>query len=69
MISVAKKKRHTADAGPSTEKHRCASHPDRIPAASRNGVELCWECLLPLVDYKRKCNANYYQPGGPGYAE
>jgi len=66
---VAKKKRHTADAGPSTEKHRCASHPDRMPAASREGVELCWECLLPKKEFERKCDKDYYLPGGPGYAD
>ncbi len=51
-----------------TKKHRCANHPVRMPASSRNGIELCWECMLSKKDFERKCDANYYQPGGPGYA-
>ena len=50
-------------------KHRCVNHPKRMPASSRDGVDLCWECLLPKKEFKRKCDENYYQPDGPGYAE
>jgi hypothetical protein len=78
MKSVSKKRQEqlkraaTSAAQMPVVKPRCRNHPDRYCSV----IDKCWECQLGTKQFTKHLNnwqpgktaAEFYQPGGPGYA-
>jgi len=56
-------------------KYVCVNHPARIAAVHHEEYGyLCWQCHYKAVNapagtFERRFGPDFYEPGGPGYAE